>query len=758
MTRLSVRWLSVRRLSGALAVLVLGLTALQAQGPRRIPVGDWPELRGPERTGVSRETQLPDTLALKSGSLLWRAPVGGRSTPLVVGDRVYVQNPAGRGAQLQERVMCLNANTGAVIWEYTFPTFQSDVPPHRLAWASPAADPATGNLYAFGSGGMVIALSRDGKPLWHRSIGEEFAAFTTHGGRTMSPLVDGNLVIVSAAVSNWGEHGNRAHRFIALDKASGEIVYVANPGGRPFDTAYAPPVIATLGGQRLLIDGLGDGAVHAIKPQTGEKVWSLPLSKRAINTGVAVKGDTVFVSHGDENLDTPALGMLAAVDGSRAGTLAPPLWRNTGVEFAYASPVLDGNRLYILDGGANLFAYDTTTGRELWQKRLGTTAQQAPLVMGAGKLYVGTASGTFFVLRPKADGVDVLSQLTFPVSTRSCCSAEGVPEQVLAGAALARGRVYVQTVDALYAFGPKQPTRPTGFAVDEPAVAGEGEPAWLQVAPTELTLSPGQPVQLTARLFDTRGRFLRDAPAATWTIDGLDGTVRDGRFTPSAEQKDQAGTITATLGSLKGSARAKVARALPWKETFEGYAENATPPGWVSMASGQFAVTSVEGNKVLQKKPLNTLFKRVRAFAGPTTLSNYTVEAEVRAPTKRRQQADVGITAQTYSLILYGTQQKLKLESWEPETERRVEVPFAWAPDTWQSLRLRVQNLPGGRVQVQGKAWKTGTPEPAAWTIERIDPLGSHEGAPGLFLDAEFGALIDNFAVTPNPAPAAAAK
>ena len=91
----------------------------------------------------------------------------------------------------------------------------------------------------------------------------------------MSPLVDGDLVIVSAPVSNWGTSANRAHRLIALDKRTGEIVYVANPGGRPYDTAYASPLIATINGMRLLIAGLGDGAIHAIKPQTGQKVGVL---------------------------------------------------------------------------------------------------------------------------------------------------------------------------------------------------------------------------------------------------------------------------------------------------------------------------------------------------------------------------------------------------------------------------------------------------------------------------------------------------
>ncbi len=273
-----------------------------AQGPRQVSLGDWPEARGPNRDGISLETGLPDSWDLK-GTLLWRAPYGGRSAPIVMGNRVYVQNPSGRGAALQERVMALDTESGKVAWEYKFNIFQSDVPPHRVGWASPAADPETGNVYALGVGATLVALSRDGKLLWERSIGEEYAAFTTHGGRTMSPLIDGDLVIVSAAVSNWGTQAARSHRFIALNKRTGQIVYVANPGGRPYDTAYASPTIATINGIRLLICGLGDGAVHAIKSQTGEKVWSAIISKRAINTGVVVSGNTVIVSHGDENLD-----------------------------------------------------------------------------------------------------------------------------------------------------------------------------------------------------------------------------------------------------------------------------------------------------------------------------------------------------------------------------------------------------------------------------------------------------------------------
>src|SRR5215467_13425035 len=149
-----------------LALVVLATSAGVAQAPRKVALGDWPEARGPNGDGVSKETGLPDKWALNGQNFLWRAPYGGRSAPIVMGNRVYVQNPAGRGNVLQERVMALDADTGKMAWEYRFNVFQSDVPPHRVAWASPAADPETGNIYALSVGAQVIALSKDGKLLW----------------------------------------------------------------------------------------------------------------------------------------------------------------------------------------------------------------------------------------------------------------------------------------------------------------------------------------------------------------------------------------------------------------------------------------------------------------------------------------------------------------------------------------------------------------------------------------------------------------
>jgi outer membrane protein assembly factor BamB len=665
-----------------------------------------------------------------------------------MGNRVYVQNPSARGENLQERVMALDTETGRVVWEYKVNLYQSDAPSHRIGWASPAADPETGNIYALTGGAQVIALNAQGRLLWNRSLGEEWSAFTTHGGRTMSPLVDGDLVIVSAAVASWGTSANRSHRLVALDKRTGDIVYVSNPGGRPYDTAYASPLIATINGMRLLIVGLGDGAVHAIKPQTGQKVWSFVAAKRAINTGVVVKDNTVFVSHGDENLDVPELGLVAAIDGSQSGDIKTTKWAVKGVEMGFSSPLIDGTRLYQIDNSSHLKAFDIATGKELWEMALGSS-QKAPPVLADGKIYVGTDSGEFFVVRPGASRGEILSKVEMPVSKDSCCGSEGTSEQIYAGVAVSRGRIFMVSSDAVYALGPKQPKAASGFTVDEPALRGSGTPAHVQVVPTEMVLKPGQRVNLKARLFDEKGLFLREE-RATWSLDGLKGTIgNDGVFTPSNDDA-QAGLIKATVNGLTGEARARVVHALPWTEPFDSFAVGAIPAGWVQAQAGKLSVTTLNGEKVLQKAPDDTIFKRARVFFGPTDWANYTFQADVRAPERRRQMGDVGITAQRYSLVLYGTSQQLKIEPWEPETTRTVKTNFAWKPDTWYRLKLRVENMTEGRVRVQGKAWAVGEPEPSAWTLEKIDPIGNREGAPGLFLDAQFGAYLDNFALTAN--------
>ncbi len=189
---------------------------------------------------------------------------------------------------------------------------------------------------------------------------------------------------------------------------------------------------------------------------------------------------------------------------------------------------------------------------------------------------------------------------------------------------------------------------------------------------------------------------------------------------------------------------------LPWSEDFEAMALNSVPATWVNTTL-KFVVRDLNGNKVLVKTTEgSSLLSRARAYFGPSDWSNYTVEADVNATQKRRQQGDAGVIAQRYALVLFGNSQMLHLEPWQPETKRTVTIPFAWKPNTWYRMKLQVENLPDGKVRARGKVWFASEPEPAAWMIERIDPIPNRQGAPGLFGSALAELYFDNLKVYQN--------
>jgi outer membrane protein assembly factor BamB len=703
---------------------------------------DWPEWRGPNRDGRSAEQNLPSKWSPKGENLAWKVPYGGRSAPIVMGNRMYLLNPSGSGENLQERLTCFDADSGKVLWEHKSNVFLSDVPPHRVAWSSPAGDPETGNVYTFGVGGSLLGFNRDGKLLWERSLGEEFGLVTTHGGRTVSPVVDGDLVIVSGITTGWGDQARAAHRFMAFDKRTGKTVYVSTPGGRPFDTTYSPPIIANVNGTRLLIAGGGDGTMHAIKVQTGEPVWKYVISKRGVNTGAVMNGNVAIVTHSEENLDTSEMGLIAAVDATAKGDISKEKvkWAKSNWQGGYSSPIVDGDRVFQVDNGGNLYAFDAVTGKSLWHINVGTVQKASP-VLADGKIYVGSETGKFFIVRPHSDRAEILDSDDLNEDK----ATDAPPEQIIASVAIADGRVYLVSNEAMYAIGKRTP------ATKRPAVAklepGQGPAASILVVPTELMLKPGETVKFEARAFDANGRPL-GVQTATWAVEQMGGTV-DASGTYRAPAGAAAGLVKAAVGSLSGVARLRVVPPLPWSENFDAAPAKTPPKHWIN-ATGKTEIREIEGNKVLVKLADNPFTKRARIFMGPTDMSNYTVEVDARAIEKRRQMGDAGVVAQRYQLTLYGNHQRLELQPWQPETARTVAVPFPWKADTWYHIKLRVEPSTGGKVRALGKVWPTGEPEPDKWQIERVDPVPNLEGSPGLYADATFEVFFDNLKVTPN--------
>lgn len=694
---------------------------------------DWPHWRGPARTGASAETGLPEKWSPSGENLAWRVPIGGRSAPVVFGDHLYLQTSSGQGPTLQERLICFNADTGEQLWEHKYNLFTSDAPPSRIAWSSPVVDTSTGNVFAISGGGLLMSLSKDGKLLWERSLAEEFGMWTTHGGRMSSPIVDGNQVIVSGLTFMWGASAGGAHRFLSFDKTTGQTMWVSAPEGRPTDTIYANPFIADVNGVRTFFSGGSDGAMHALKINTGEKIWSWKVSQRGLNTAALGVGNDIIVTHSEENIGTSDMGMIAAAPMASKGDLTDKdaRWLTRGVQAGYASPVTDGERVYVMDNGGVLIAVDLKTGQVAWSESLGTIAKASP-VYADGKLYIGTentgdAGGKFYIIRPTATKPEILDQDWL-----------GTPEKaelIIASPIVARGRVYVTSMDALYAIGPKGAPKTAAAppAAVTPAAPAAGPATTALVMPTELVLKPGESVALSVKLFDANGNPVAGGGDAAWTLENLKGTVAGGKFTAEAGAAAQAGLVKATVGGVSATSRIRVIPALPWTFDFE---DNVVPPQWIN-ATGKFAVRDVEANKVLVKIADNpfAFAKRTRPFFGPTDLSNYTVEAEVRSKDIRRVMADVGIVAQRYELVLFGNHRRIELQPWQPEIQRTVKKPFTMTKDTWYVLKLEVQTLDGQNVRARGKVWPKGEPEPAEWTIERVDPIGSLQGSPGIYAD-----------------------
>jgi outer membrane protein assembly factor BamB len=704
---------------------------------------DWPEWRGPSRDGHSAETGLPASWSPGGDNLAWRVPFGARSAPVAFRDRLYVLTVTeGDVAATQERLVALDAESGKTLWERRFSIYLSDVPQHRSAWASPAVDPETGNIYVLTVGAQLFAVSPDGKILWDRSLPEDYGAVTTHGGRTTSPIIHEDKVILNTLLLAWGDLNRPGNRYLAFDKRTGQTIWISSPQARHYDTNYSTPIVANIDGVSALIVGGTDGAFHAIKVNTGEPIWRIDVSKRAILNSALYRDGVAYVTHGEENIGTTQMGMIAAIDARGKGDLKENSykWKTLGFLPTYASPVMDDERLYTVDNGAIIGAFDLKTGVKLWDRSLGTLQKGSP-VLADNKLYVGTENGKFYILRPSATGVEVLDE--------DVLGTPDAPEPIIASPIVADGRVYVTSMEAIYAIGKRKPSPATAKA-GAAARPAAGAVANVQLFPYDVLLTPGSKQVFRVRLFDASGQLIREekAGAATWAVDQLAGTVADGVYVSGKE--NSAGFVKATVGGITGQARVRVVAPLPWTYDFENAGAEA-PPAWWTGAPGKVFQRTVEGvGKVLVRPRDETVGRRAKVLMGPANLKGYTIEADLRGTESRRQRGDIGLINQRYALVLFGNGQKLELHPWQAADEMTVRLPFKWDANKWYRMKLRVDNQSNGTALVRGKVWPTGEPEPQAWTIEKTDKIPHTEGSPGIYGDGISELYFDNLTVYPS--------
>lgn len=706
---------------------------------------DWYHWRGPWQTGVSPEKDLPERWSPDpndpNSNLIWKAPYGCRSTPLVMDGHVYLINSAGHGINEQERVMCLDANTGKLVWEYRFNVWHADIVSVRLGWANLAGDPKTGNIYAHGTQGMLYCFDKNGKVLWSHSLIEEYGRFTGYGGRVTTPTLDEDLLIIGMVNSNWGDQKG-GNRWLALDKMTGTPVWWAEPIAPPKDSYYSVPVVGVIDGQRLLIGGGAAGSVVAMKVRTGETVWTYPLSAGSLNSAPVIDGNFVYATQGIESPDSNVQGRVICLDASKVKDGKPELvWKRDGIEGRYASPIIHDGRLYVADETARLHCLDAKTGKTLWKYAYGRAARGSP-VLADGKIYVGEVNSRFSIL--KLNG----SKKCTPLHEHFFPSPDKTTSVEINGSpAVANGRVYFSTSDETYCIGKKGAASAAAPPLKKEMPPGKDDKvAHLQVVPADLVIFPGDSATFKARAFNDKGQFLREvkaewslpalppSPDAKKGLPALKGTIEDGKLTVAKGVINQQGFVHAKAEGLTAMARVRVPPRLPYTEDFERYPVGSVPPGWVN-AQGKYVIATLkDGNKVLKKvntKP-SPLVSRGNTYFGMPSLTDYTLECDVMGGKVGNDMPEIGIVANRYLLSLAGNIQKLRISSWEAIPRLDETIAYAWKPNQWYRMKLTVE-VEKDKAVVRGKVWPRDDKEPQPWTIEIEDPTPNREGSPALY-------------------------
>ena len=239
---------------------------------------DWPGWRGPDGDGMSKETDWNPQALAGGPRVLWTADIGsGYSNVAVSADRVYTF-----GCDPFAAVKCLRAEDGEVIWEYTL---ESRSPG---AYATPTV--SGGSVYALSKDGILLCLNaRNGKLRWKKDIAKEYGAVEPTYGFGGSPVVAGDLVLLTANTSG-----------MAVDRRRGRLVWSSEPPDMtrievvgPYSstgTEYLTPVLYEQGGRRLALVSSA-GGLSAVEAATGKPVWRFPWERYGGGQG----GDPVVV-------------------------------------------------------------------------------------------------------------------------------------------------------------------------------------------------------------------------------------------------------------------------------------------------------------------------------------------------------------------------------------------------------------------------------------------------------------------------------
>jgi outer membrane protein assembly factor BamB len=368
----------------------------------------WPQVLGPHRNGISAETGLIDAWPADGPKELWRVRGGVGMSGLAIADGKLVTMVQ---RQAKQSVFVLDAATGETIHKVPVaPEYENSM------GNGPRATPAVvaGTAFVYTGEGILAAVDLDeGKIKWSHNVVSEFGGKPADYGMACSPLVVGDLVVVTV--------GAFKATVAAFDRATGKPAWQAVAGGGDDTAGYSSPALLNVGGAEQIVAFEGKAAL-GLSPKTGKQLWRYPYITDYdcnIATPIAVDG-RIFISSG-ENHGCELLSLERAGEAFRVR----PEWTSHGPESCMrnewqTSILLDGY-LYGFDnvGSAGPVTHfncvDAATGKRVWQEpRFG----KGNLIAADGKLFLSTMKGELVVLRATPEKFDELGRAKVVSTTR----------------------------------------------------------------------------------------------------------------------------------------------------------------------------------------------------------------------------------------------------------------------------------------------------------------------------------------------------
>jgi outer membrane protein assembly factor BamB len=326
------------------------------------PGADWPQWRGPDRTGISAETGWRANWTEEAPKTLWKAAVGiGFSTVSVAKGKVYTMG----NADAKDTVWCFGADDGKVVWQQSYPCGDVDHPGPRC---TPTVDGKT--VYTLSQAGDLYSFDADtGKINWNLGATKQFGVKKPQWGFACSPLVMGSQLVLDLGP------------IVVLDKGTGQLVRKAGA-----DTAgYASPFPFKLGGDTCLASFNANGpiVVNAADGKVlGRSEWKTSYDVNAVTP--IIDGDTMFISSG---YGRGACLFKVAASGLTA------VWENKNMKNHANNCVLWKGCLYGFDGQVDqgsLTCIDLKTGAKKWAE---ASVKAGALMLADGKLICMSSKG-----------------------------------------------------------------------------------------------------------------------------------------------------------------------------------------------------------------------------------------------------------------------------------------------------------------------------------------------------------------------------